>query len=357
MAPSVSIREKWIVAQGHAGHRLMYVRLLAEAALDRGLVPVIVISAAARQSVEFDLHLRDLMHSARFIALDSVDVKAVLDVLPTDTRSATVFPEGDAWLRALAFRRTAWPGGAQILVMRPSGQSSHPVLRTLQSAAKAGLRMVGRMRPGVSVRSLRSVTERAKLWTLPDPVRVGGTKEGAHSLRLEWSRSAPNQITWWVGVLGALNARKNVGLIAEAVASMPGRQVGLVVAGHCSDGEAAMTSWLAPALSTGVPVIRVGKHLTDDELDSMVRALDCLVLAHSNEGPSGMLGKAKAVGTRLVLSGAISLKRDARNLGDGTLWVPLSSAALAEAIGLTLRLPAPPPRSSGLSDFTSGLLG
>ena len=355
LRPSES-RELWIVAQGHGGHRMMYVRLLAEAALERGLRPVLVISPAAQVSAEFSLHLSDLQARMCTLTLEDFSVDSVQAAIPAEMHTRTVFPEGDYWLKSLALRRRKWPGGAQILVMRPHGQSSRRAVRVVQSASKAALRTVGRMRPDLSVTSLRSFTSRPRLWTVPDPVRFDGTQARAEELVSAWNRAAVEAPTYWVGVLGALNSRKNLRLVAEALASISDIKVGLVVAGNCEEGEQVMSEWLAPAVEARVSVIRRAGLLEEDELDSMVRALDCLVLAHSNEGPSGMLGKAKAIGTRVVVAGAKSLKRDARNLNDGTRWVRLSAPALADAIKRTLDSPPPPPRHSTAGEFASVLI-
>jgi hypothetical protein len=104
-------------------------------------------------------------------------------------------------------------------------------------------------------------------------------------------------------------------------------------------------------------VVVVDRMLEDVELDSAIAAVDCVVLAHSNEGPSGIFGKAVMSGTRLIASGASSLRQDAQAVATHATWTPLSADAIARAMGdaAAADRPAAVP-DMGTARFTSALL-
>ena len=97
--------------------------------------------------------------------------------------------------------------------------------------------------------------------------------------------------------------------------------------------------------------------LSDLELDAAIRRVDCVVLAHSNEGPSGLFGKAAAAGTRIVAAGAASLRADAGAIPEVAAWSPLDVVGLGAELDLARRKPRPDP-IQGLSatDFCTALL-
>ena len=121
---------------------------------------------------------------------------------------------------------------------------------------------------------------------------------------------------------------------------------------------ASLGTLLAPLRAGGITVRLVDRVLTDIELDSAVVAADCLVLAHSNEGPSGLVGKAAAAGTRVLAAGAASLKTAAAALPDTATWCPLTPSTLAQALTTCAGQPRPAPRA-GLDTlaFADALLG
>jgi hypothetical protein len=348
-----AVPTQWIIAQEVSGHRLMYVRLLVDEALARGYQPTVVLPSGATDSEEFRMQLSQRHSRIRVIELERFAAHTVMPLLPPRPELPTLFPDGDAWLREFACRRGNWPGGALVLVMRPTGQAQSNLVRWAQSVAKLILRCLVRSRRGYKVLALRSFAAKQRRWTVADPVRVGGSARMAETLRAGWETAQTHPPAYWVGVVGALNSRKNIELVAKSLAQIERGKVGLVVAGRCHEGEATMERWLKPAREAGIPVVRTAGLLSDSQLDSILLALDCAILAHSNEGPSGILGKSKVLGTRVLLAGAQSLRRDAQFLADGTLWVRLTVHDLASGIEATLAREAPPPRSGGSTAFAA----
>lgn len=78
-----------------------------------------------------------------------------------------------------------------------------------------------------------------------------------------------------------------------------------------------------------------------------------MVVAHSNEGPSGILGKAACLGARVVAAGARNLERDVRVLGSAGCWVPLEVSELSRAFAHAMDSPRPASSiAASTEDFT-----
>ncbi len=134
---------------------------------------------------------------------------------------------------------------------------------------------------------------------------MNSTPQAVANLRREWDL---DDSRYWFGIIGAIDERKNVSLVMAAAQGLPPGQVGLLVAGRFSDATRESLREFGAELPGGVRL--VDRVLTDEELDAAVAAVDCVVLAHSNEGPSGLFGKAVRAGTRILGAGAQSLRRD-----------------------------------------------
>ena len=107
----------------------------------------------------------------------------------------------------------------------------------------------------------------------------------------------------------------------------------------------------------GQPVIQVDRQLTATELDSLIAIADCMVLAHSNDSPSGILGKAVVRGGAILAAGSPTLRRDIARLGDGAYWCPLEATAIAEKMVLAVRSDRQPSSDlAGTEEFGSLLL-
>ncbi|WP_433862049.1 hypothetical protein [Streptomyces sp. L7] len=318
-----------------SGHRLYYVRLLAQAAVARGDEVVLALSEAASATDESGLHLSGIAESVTIVSARDFGVDAVAELSRRYDAAITVVPDGDRFAMRLARTRGGWSGqGAlSVLIMREVAQ---PGRLSMVVAAKSRIRTALFHRasrlPRVRLSVLKSAT-----WTgdsmfacAPDPVSLACGDDDISELRAAWNLEDDR---YWFGVLGAIFDRKNVPLVARALRAAEAQNSGLLIAGRC-DPEAAraMAGPLAELTAAGAKVVVVDRLLSELELDAAVTAVDCVVLAHSNEGPSGLFGKAAAAGTRVVAAGALSLREDARHVPSLASWVPLDETALMGAM-------------------------
>lgn len=346
-----------LVSERFTGHRLSYVRLLIDRILADGAKATLLIAPGGLSSNEFAAHLRDVSHLVRCVETDRCSVLDLSTAAQETGATMTVVPDGDRLAFEVALRG-GWrgPGTLRILVMRPSGKRSRvPGIRLISSLGRLLVRTVARLRPRVRVLSLgSSVQQSGSAMVVPDPVTYAATHEQIRALRDTWP-GPPGR--YWFAVVGALNARKNVDLICGAVLGEFDREIGFVVAGRADESLSGLSSYLDTVAAAGVPVERIDGILSDELLDAVVGAADCVILAHSNEGPSGILGKAAVAGTRVVMSGASSLRRDARSLTQHSEWVPLDVQALHGAMFRASHLPAPPTMQLGATSFSDALIG
>lgn len=312
------------------GHRLSYTRLLLEGAAQSGRSGIVVAPAHTAASSEYALHISAPGVAHRLRTVETFDDRTLQAVIDEHEHATIIFPDGDDMVFPLA-RRALVPRTNQmnVLVMRPDGQSHNHARRLAATLAKRALRLVARRRGRVTVFTLASATAaRVSRTEVRDPVQFAPDDTLVESYRSRWAAVAPPG-TRWFGIVGALTQRKNVGLVAKALAAAPG--AGLILAGHAEDGEETVNTWVEPLRAAGMPVVRIDGHLSEAQLDSVIGALDVVVLAHSNEGPSGILGKAAAAGRRVLASGAASLRRDLRQNPSLGLWVPLEVSELTHA--------------------------
>lgn len=335
-----------IVSENISGHRLSYVRLLTDHALAMGMRVTLALPEAAPGSETFQVHLAAIRDAIDVVSPSNFGVPALNALAVSLGVSKTIVPDGDRLLYEIA-RKGGWTRGQlSLLIMRPGGQSHGTLVRHLQSAVKAALRMVARQRKGVRpVVLVSAITWDGSTRRAPDPVRLVCTSSDVSQTRDAW----PDGERYWFGVVGALDGRKNIRLVASALATLEGRKVGLVLAGRGDVTDAHRE--LARLREIGVPVVRRDVLLSDLELDSIVAALDCVILAHSNEGPSGIFGKALASGTRIVTAGADSLRRDAALRPEAAAWTPLAEQPLREALATATRSERPAPEPLTEDDF------
>lgn len=330
-----------IVAQNYRGHRLSYIRLLVDEVLRSGAHPILIAPEGLLDSREYSLHLSPIESAIYVVEVASVTVPAINEELPSGFTGPVVFPDGDQWLPRAARAPFPWHGETRLLVMRPAGQSRHLPLRTAQTAAKAALRGITRLRPRAQIFTLRSAAATALgRHEVRDPVTFSFHADRATEMRRRWLNETDVDDIYWFGIIGSLGERKNVSLVASALGAINDPKIGLVLLGRATPNEEATQAWTATLKGSRVHYFRDPSQLSDKDFDAAVAALDCLVLAHSNEGPSGVLGKAFAAGTRVVSAGAVSLRQDARLAPELASWVPLTQSALEEALSRASMTPA-----------------
>ena len=161
-----------------------------------------------------------------------------------------------------------------------------------------------------------------------------------------------------VGIFGVISERKNADLIWAAL-SRRAIQADLVLAGGLSPGVA---SWAAslPETDHGRVIVRDG-FLSNESLDKHVAAVDVVPLALTNNGPSGIMGKAIAAEVPVVTAGSEVRARELVAADAGEL-ADLDADSLGAAIQRVFdRDPDRPRRSKVPSatpeEFAEKLLG
>lgn len=351
-------RRRVLVVEGNAdGHRLYYLSLLVAAALEMGDEVHVATTSSAVNSSEWRVHME---HLASAISLQLVSEFSIesLGALSNDLGvDHVVIPDGDSCAYEIAKgRRWLGRGTIAILVMREKGQPTRvPGLAPIKTFAKRTVLQFANRAPRVQIRVLKSAPWRGRsaLAVSRDPVSFM-----THETSSELRAILPPGI-FWFGVVGSVDPRKNLPLVASAVASLNRNDVGLVVAGRVRDHvlENAQSSFqLIRAM--GGRILVIDRLLEEPEFDQIIAELDCVVLAHSNEGSSGILGKAAAAGTRIVAAGASTLRTDCKNIGPGAEWSPLDVRFLGESLARATAAPRPAPRIlASPGQFASGLLG
>lgn len=345
-----------VVEPNMEGHRFNYVRILVEECRARGRDVTVLTTPAVRADY---LRKAEATPPAWELVADGTrPTPAELAAVSRRVAAATVVvPDGDSTALALA-RRPRWPGSGElrILIMRAHAQAGrHPRLAPLRTWIRRAGFAVADAVPRVTLLTLGSALSVGEPGRrrVADPIEFAPTDEARRTLR-----QAVDHDRFWFVIAGWLDARKNVPLVLAALAEaarQTQRPLGLLLAGRQAPELAAELNGIDRG---DVLVTALDRHLTAAELDAAIEVADCAVLAHSNEGPSGILGKAAAARTRVIAAGARTLAEDCRRLGPSAQWVELDPQALTAA---AVRAVAQPPtgdvRVAGPADFAEALLG
>lgn len=351
----VTPRRVMIVEGNPDGHRLYYVSLLIRSAIGAGFGVTVATSEEALASAEWSTHMGGNGHDVTVTLLNDYALESLRKLADKTNVDHVVVPDGDSIVYELA-KGSPWSQHKTItaLVMREKAQpSAIRVLRPLRTLTKQALFLVANLRSRVEVRILKSGPWRgfSAVPIIRDPVTL--TNPGPERIDL------PEGPTFWFGIVGRVGHRKNVPLVAAALASLNRSDIGLVLAGRMDDGVLdSSLPHLDRIRDNGGRVVIIDRQLSESEMDQLIVDVHCLVLAHSNEGPSGILGKAVAAGTRIVAAGALTLRSDCRRIGPSAEWVRMSEHRLAGALGRAIS--GAPPRPVHLSspeEFAAGLLG
>ncbi len=245
-----------------------------------------------------------------------------------------------------------------MLTRYPARAGLKPISWKLK-APKAVLSVVARTR-GVADRvagfagrddmSTGVVVKRAR-----DPEICGAHSRDRAALRAELDLPADRKL---VGVFGMISERRNSHLIFEAI-EQGGIDADLLLAGPISP---EVTEWVdrLPAERRARIQVRPGFH-PNDLLDKYVAAVDVAPIPLSNNGPSGIMGKATAAGVPVVTAGSNVRRQEILATGAGVA-TDLTVEALAAGIRDMLeRDPADlPPRRvppATADEFVSAVLG
>lgn len=339
------------------GHRLKYVEILTAYAVAHEMTVTLVLGPGAVESREYLTYLADLSNEVEALTLPDASLRNLIKASRVSSADQTLVPDGDALAVRLGLRG-AWRGHGELtlLIMRdPHRGTGVGLVLGLKAKLKAALIDRAARRPEVRVLYLDSalmVATAAGGNRVSDPITVASTDATSTALRTDWGLDADR---YWFAVVGAITARKNIPMIADALARVTHpERAGLLVAGLVEpDVRRDLETIAQGERSPGVHMVVVDRLLTDEELDSAISATDCVVVAHSNEGPSGILGKAACLGARVVAAGARNLERDVRVLGSAGCWVPLEVSELSRAFAHAMDSPRPASSiAASTEDFT-----
>ena len=341
-----------------SGHRLVYVRHLVEFAHRAGVDVTVAVTDAVRQSAMWRLDVAPLGPSVHLVPDDSL--RSVRQATDAVKPAHTVVTDGDHLaMRIGAGGRWGGTGSLTVLLMRdPALERATSWRRRVTLGVKSAL--IGRARrvQDVHVVGLRSGLASPAPGIAIDPIERLTTDADVARQRAAWDVGADR---YWYGVVGAVTARKNLPLVAAALALLAERgdpaSVGLFVAGTCDPG--VMES-AAPALDRlrklGCGVVVENRLLSSLEFDAAAQIPDCLVVAHSNEGPSAIIARAGMNATPVVAAGARSLQADVASLPAAT-WCELDADAMATAMARMRASTAPVPRLDlGTDQFCRAML-
>lgn len=358
--PTLSPPRRILIAEpNHSGHRLYYVRLIVDEVVARGDVAIVGVGSGATSSEEWQLHLQKMASRLEVVQCESVTRRVVAELAASTFADHVIVPDGDAIISEIG-RSRKWAPHATLtaLLMREHGQPSRvPGMALLKTNAKRLLVASANSVRGVHVRVLKSSLWAGKVSprTLRDPVSLAASGDELRKAAAQWALDSGR---YWFGIVGAITQRKNISAVANALIARGGGPLGLVIAGKFSPEVASQIAVLIDELQEHGVAVRIHDRLLSDlELDSMVAAVDCVVLAHSNEGSSGIMGKAAVLGTRVAAAGARSLQVDCAALPHLAAWAPLSEPELSSLLAHCAGLQRPAAVPNLLSrEFASALL-
>ena len=349
----------------HTGHRMDYCVAVLRYTLKVGRRPALATTSTVRRSDEYGLRqVSSISHTSIPLRPPGRGERAYVRWLLRACRelggqypgSQILVLEGDKMLPYLTFRRLPEAPRLTVLVMRLPRRLDRSVAQRPSLAVKVLLSHAVK-RQGVRVAALSPASpaqdcyRRVGLEAVPDPVEV---TPGVGWLSLDPARH-------WFGVFGHITPRKNLDLVARAIEQSGPRASGLIVAGRVAPAARLdLMSAVARLQSVGAAVVVEDRLLLAEELDSAIAEVDTAVVAHSSDGPSGIVGKAAALGTWVVAAGATELRDHLSTHPSFGEWVPLECGALAGALARSRTRTMSrgrPNDMAGPSDFARAVTG
>lgn len=333
-----------IAESNPSGHRLGYVKIIADHGRKAGYTVRVLLGHACIGHPNLSIHLPGYAEVTTFggQVLSLNDIERASRAFESDL---VIIPDADALIVRIVTRGGWWgTGKLRLLVMRaPRYELSKP-RRAIKSAAIAAARCSRRTQVLILI---SSVDPHPKRWDVRDP---------AHLTVLPASPRKAS--TMRVLMVGAITPRKNPAVVMESVSRLTDLDVEFVLAGtvdaRCEEVIAAGAARLAAA---GVRFEQDRGPLTDLQFDRYISSAAVVVVAHSNNGPSGILAKAALAGVPVVAAGAPSLRADCDVLGDRAEWAELNADSISGALRrAVLRGPADAYPAATVEEFGERLV-
>jgi glycosyltransferase involved in cell wall biosynthesis len=179
-----------------------------------------------------------------------------------------------------------------------------------------------------------------------DPEICGSHSRDRAALRAELELPLDRRL---VGVFGLIHERKNARLIFQALRA-GGIDADLLLAGVI---EPEVQAWVDSLPDGQRERVRTFPGFLDNTLlDKLIAAVDVAPIALTNNGPSGIMGKALAAGVPVVSAGSTVRARELLATDGGEL-AELEPHSLAAAIQRVFDRPADAPRRSSVPPATA----
>ena len=309
------------------GHRYSYVKAIAERAVERGRGVHLIVGADWADKPGADW-IRAVL-TLDGVALSHCDSLAgALTLAESVKASRVVLPDADRWLRSVALARAARRIPMSMLIMRPGCEGSYVSSAGARFLVKRVLvrfyRVLG-VRVFALVSALRVDPGRHEL---RDPVYLSPTSERFPDERI----GTLDDDRFWFGLFGFIEPRKRpVDVLRSLRMSEPDGPIGIVVAGKVAPTIAEpLAREVEVCRQAGIDVRWLNDFLPDPALDYYIESVDALVVAYENEGASGLLAKAAALGTSVAAAGSHSLRSDSQTRPDLIRWSPLEDDGMRD---------------------------
>lgn len=324
---------------------MVYCRLISELAATTPHPLILATSSDTLSSAEFRTHMHHLVQGIGIIDLgplaQSAGITYQRNILKSIDELKSTYPdakilvmEGDKFIIPLGLFRTRYRRDITVLIMRAPIFDWDIKKGTVAGLIKRLGMAISRSR-GVTVKVLAPALRAAQSYeyrgfsAVPDPVDLASTPESIDRYRQEVGVGGDRV---WVGVFGHVSPRKNLDLVIDALGRCGAPDYGLLVAGKIDEIELSRCSdSIEKFREAGGEIVFDSRLLSDGDLDSAIGCVSVVAIAHSSEGPSGILGKAAASGVNVAAAGALSLKEDIARLRAG-FWSPLTVDAFAQAL-------------------------
>lgn len=334
-----------IVEPDPGGHRFQSVAFVADVALARGSV-VLLTSAGATRTPEF----------ANFLGEHDIEVLECFDEIYPPTRliaraiaeqcrrapiARALVMDADQslkrwWLVArqefrglsdrprINFMLTRYP--AKLALTDHVGWK----LRLTKGALALAARATGTLHHVVGYTGRDDASRGWLVARVRDPAVCSAHSRDRAALRARFGLPLDTVL---VGIFGVITARKNAPFVLDAI-KHSGVDALLLVAGAFDEECATWLRTLSPADRTRV--IARDQFLSDAEFDRYVACADVIALPLTNNGPSGIMGKALAAGVPVVSAGSVVRERELLATGGGEA-APLTVDGFGIALAAVLQ--------------------
>lgn len=318
-----------IVEPNHSGHHLYFVSLMLKHFREAHseFKVHLVTTFEALNSPEFKMQLSSGLFTVTTVDRKPKSLAELQSMAVVRNASAVYLPYGDPWLIQLWKGEWTLQVACNSLVIRCDPQVKRiPGLALTASIVKKMLMLSANFRQHSNVLGLTSSLQRRYFpvsW-IEDPVTF---QFDVTTLSLLKKRMSDLNPKIWIGVYGHITSRKNLDLILQV--TLANYNWGMIIAGKIDDDVFSKCKEMLADLDKQARLIMETGPTNDSEFNAYIRASDFVAIAHSNEGPSGVLMKAIFLGRRVLTAGAKTLKKEARKAGPGVIWTELNVNAIA----------------------------